>query len=52
MTRDQQVRIDEIIRNNTREVLKKYLAKELAVKIGNEICAGTEWDIANMDDED
>lgn len=51
MTRDQQVKIDEIIRNNVREVLNKYLTKDLAVRISNEICAGAEWDIANMEED-
>ena len=52
MSRDQQVRIDEIVRNNCREILNKYFTKDLAVRISNEISSGVEWDIANMEGED
>lgn len=51
MTRDEQVRIDEIVRNNVKEILKKYLVKDLVVRISNEILAGVEWDLGNMEEE-
>lgn len=51
MSRDQQVRIDEIVRNNCEEILKKYFTKDLVRRITNEILAGVEWDIGNMEEE-
>ena len=50
MDQKTQVAVNEIARNNIREVLKKYFTKDLVNKITNEIMPGIEWDLGNMEE--
>ena len=43
-------RILQIVVNNVREVLDKYLADKLAKDIEIEIRSGVEWDLGNMEE--
>ena len=51
MTRDEKVKIDQIVQSNCEEVLKKYFTKDIVRRIATEIRCGIEYDVANMDEE-
>lgn len=43
--------VRQIVKTNTEEILKNYLTKDLVRRITNEILAGVEWDLGNMEEE-
>jgi len=46
-----QAAVREIVKNNLIEILSNYFTKDLARKIRNEVLAGVEWDLGNMEEE-
>lgn len=46
-----QIKVRQIVKDNAIEVLKQYLTKDLYIKFTNEILAGVEWDLGNMEEE-
>ena len=52
MTKEQSIKVMEIVSDNVEEVLDKYLSYELLRRITSEIKAGVEWDLVNkMEDK-
>ena len=45
-----QTEVRRIVKDNMREVLRKYFTPDLVNKITNEIMPGVEWDLGNMDE--
>jgi hypothetical protein len=43
--------VRQIVKTNVEEILKNYLTKDLVRRITNEILAGVEWDLGNMEEE-
>ena len=44
--------VRKIVKENVREVLKRYFTEDIVRKITNEIMPGVEWDLGNMDMEE
>ena len=43
--------VRKIVKENVREVLKRYFTEDIVRKITNEIMPGVEWDLGNMEEE-
>lgn len=45
-----QSEVRKIVKDNVREVLKRYFTDDIVRKITNEIMPGIEWDLGNMEE--
>ena len=51
MTKEQTVKVMEIVSDNVEEILDKYLSYDLVRRIASEIKAGVQWDLVNKMEE-